>query len=171
MLLLIRHDWAFFISPVLSTCQLVSFLPTRALFIGSSCLLRQVFHWQQSSLCSQLPPAPYPMIIGSLEFPLCTHSYLAPLCFLSPRSVTLPSFYCNSLLPNYFGCSSDSKYQERSSHVFKINLKFGRKFIYSLLLRLHGKRPYTSLFIFVPDSHFLQFSGHVYIGHGVGKKG
>lgn len=119
------------------------------------------------------------MTIGTLEFLPCTHSYLVPLVFFHLTlslylCVIVIPYCCDSLLPNYFGwiwSSSNSKHHERSSHIFKITLKFGRKFIYSLLSRLHRKRPYISLFISVPDSHFLQFSRHVYIGHRVGKKG
>lgn len=99
--------------------------------------------------CSQLRPSPCSMAIGSLEFLPTTHGvvfaffhFALSLCLLS---VVLP--YCPTGLPGS-GVLLNSKYQERSSHIFKVTPKLGRKFLLSSLSRLLRRRPYTSFFIF-----------------------
>lgn len=171
MVVLIWHDWAFFTSSV-------SNLPTNELsthqssILGSSGLPRQVFLWQQGNVCSQLIPAPLPYDRWKLGTPTCTHSYLVPFCLLLPHSFTL---FLSVVILYLSNCSdwlwsSNSKCQQRSSHIFKIILKFGKKFVYSLFSRLHRSHTRHSSSLSVPDSCFFQFSGHVYVGHRVGSK-
>lgn len=151
----------------------MSFLPTKSLFIGSSGPPRQVFHWQQSNLCSQLIPCP---TLWPLE---AWNSYLHTFlpCTLLPSSASLchSTFFllwfpiCPTVLA---GCGVLTASTKNEAVIYsKSPLSLGtNSFILCYQDYTGGGHTHHSSSLSIPNSHFLQFSGHVYVSHGVGSK-
>lgn len=103
----------------------------------------------------------YPPLSDHWKLGMPTLYTWGSLCLLPPLSATL--YFISVVLPIGFGVLLNSKYHERSSHIFKITPKLGRIFIHCLHYQDYPKGGHTYHSSSpLPDSYLLQLPRCVY---------